>query len=424
MPDIRRRDKKNRILRNNESIRADGRYQFKYMIGNKAHFVYSWRLEPTDPVPKGKRACKSLRELEVELGKDINAELDYMSSKITVCELVEKYVKTKVGVKQSTKWGYNTVRRILEKEEFGHKIIRNIKTSDAKLFLIKLQQEDKRHYSAIHSIRGVLRPAFQMAVDDDILLKNPFNFQLAAVLINDSVAREAVTPAQMRQFLKFVKDDNCYYKYYEVVYILFHTGLRISEFCGLTLKDIDLVNRTINVDKQLVRLVDMCYHVETTKTKAGVRKLPMTEDVYKCFKNIVEDRVAPEIERIIDGYSGFLFLDKKGMPEVAMHWQHRFKHMVNRYNDIYKIQMPKITPHVCRHTYCTQMAKSGVSPKTLQYLMGHTDISVTLNVYTHVKFEDAEKEIEKMQDKLNLAKEELDLQSNVVDIRQFKMSNK
>lgn len=86
--------------------------------------------------------------------------------------------------------------------------------------------------------------------------------------------------------------------------------------------------------------------------------------------------------------------------------------------------MPKITPHVCRHTYCTQMAKSGISPKTLQYLMGHTDISVTLNVYTHVKFEDAEKEIEKMQKKLNLAKEELDMQNNMVDIRQFKTSKR
>ena len=97
-------------------------------------------------------------------------------------------------------------------------------------------------------MRGVLRPAFQMAVDDDVLHKNPFGFELATVVVNDSVAREAVTREQMRKFLKIVHNDNVYCKYYEVVYILFHTGLCISEFCGLALRDIDLENKVLNID--------------------------------------------------------------------------------------------------------------------------------------------------------------------------------
>ena len=72
--------------------------------------------------------------------------------------------------------------------------------------------------------------------------------------------------------------------------------------------------------------------------------------------------------------------------------------MVHRYNEIYKAQMPNITPHVCRHTYCSNMAKSGMNPKTLQYLMGHSDIGVTMNVYTHVGLEDAEDELRKMEE--------------------------
>ena len=72
--------------------------------------------------------------------------------------------------------------------------------------------------------------------DDDILVKNPFGFQLAGVLVNDAVTREAITKDQMRKFLNFVHDDVVYCKYYEMVYILFHTGMRISEFCGRTLK--------------------------------------------------------------------------------------------------------------------------------------------------------------------------------------------
>lgn len=98
---------------------------------------------------------------------------------MTVCELVDRYLKTKTGVRQSTRAGYVTVQRILAREPFGQKKIRTVKTSDAKLFLIKMQQEDGKSYSSIHTIRGVLRLAFQMAVDDDILIKNPFGFQLA-----------------------------------------------------------------------------------------------------------------------------------------------------------------------------------------------------------------------------------------------------
>ena len=76
---------------------------------------------------------------------------------------------------------------------------------------------------------------------------------------------------------------------------------------------------------------------------------------------------------------------------------HFLTHAVERYNSIYKEPLPKITPHVCRHTYCSNMAKSGMNPKVLQYLMGHSDISVTLNVYTHVKTEDAQTEVRRLE---------------------------
>ena len=220
---------------------------------------------------------------------------------------------------------------------------------------------------------------------------------MVGVVINNSVTREAVTKDQMRKFLKFVHDDNVYCKYYEAVYILFHTGMRISEFCGLTLKDIDLENRIVNIDHQLQRASNMELLIEPTKTAAGTRKLPITEDVADMFRAIIEDRPKPKVEKIVDGYSGFLFLDDNGVPLVAMHWEHRFNHMVHRYNEIYRVQIQNITPHVCRHTYCSNQAKAGMNPKTLQYLMGHSDIGVTLNTYTHLGFEDAKEEVFRLQ---------------------------
>ena len=401
-----RRDSKHRILHTGESIRANGKYQYKYVVDGKPKFLYSWRLVPTDPQPVGKQPCLSLRELEKMVGKDIESRLDPMGKKMTVNELIDRYLRTRTGVKPNTLQNYNFVQNIMNKEEFGGRKITEIKTSDAKLFLIKLQQ-DGRGSSTVKTIRGVLRPAFQMAVDDDILMKNPFGFELVGVIVNTEHTRQAVTREQMNKFLKFVHDDNVYYKYYDVFYILFHTGLRISEFCGLTIKDIDLENRIISIDHQLQRTSKMEYIIESTKTNAGTRKIPMTEDVYRTFKRIMENRPTDLPEIIVCGYCGFLFRDKKGMPEVAMHWEHRFNYAVKRYNDIFRVQIPNITPHVCRHTYCSNQARAGMNPKTLQYLMGHSEIGVTMNTYTHLGLDDAKDEMIRLEE-LEQARKEID----------------
>lgn len=390
---MRRKDSKGRVLNDGETQRMDGRYAYQYTdtFGNR-RMSYSWRLLPSDKTPTGKRKGLSLREKEKQIKGALNSGIIPCGGNMTVLELVERYVSQKTGVRHNTKANYNFVINIIKKEEFGGRRIDKVKLSDAKAWLIKLQ-DDGRGYSSIHSIRGVVRPAFQMAVDDDLLVKNPFEFQLATVVVNDSVTREALTRKQERQFLDFVRSDKHFCKYYEGIFILFKTGLRISEFVGLTISDLDMKGRKIAIDHQLQRTRDMRYVIEDTKTACGVREIPMTDEVYECFKLILKNRKRPKVEPVIDGRSGFLFLDKNGMPMVALHWEKYFQHIREKYNKIYKVQMPKVTPHVCRHTFCSNMAKSGMNPKTLQYIMGHSDIGVTLNTYTHVQYEDAKKEM-------------------------------
>lgn len=396
---VKRRDRKNRVLRNGESQRADGRYAYVYVDSSgKQRFLYSWKLEDTDKVPQGKRECVSLRTKVKNLKKDLENGISFDGGKMTVLQLVEKYVGQKTGVRHNTQANYNFIINLIKKEEFGARRIDKVKLSDAKEWLIKLQS-DGRGYSTIHALRGVVRPAFQMAVDDDLIRKNPFEFQLSTVVVNDSVTREAITREQEQLFLDFVKNDKHFSRYYDAIYILFHTGLRISEFVGLVERDIDLKNEKIRVDRQLQRKRNMEYVIEGTKTPSGVRYIPMTSEVKKCFQRIIENRPKPRIEPVVDGYSGFLYLDKNHMPMVALHWEKYFQRMVEKYNKIYKVQMPKITPHICRHTFCSNMAKSGMNPKTLQYIMGHSDIGVTLNTYTHVGYEDAQKEMKRVHEK-------------------------
>jgi integrase len=397
-----RRDSKGRKLFNGESQRKDGKYEYKYQdVRGRRKTVYSWKLTPSDRTPAGKRDDISLREKEKQIQKDLYSNITPDGGDYTVLELVEKYVSQKTGVRHNTRANYNFVINVIKKEDFGQKRIDKIKPSDAKQWLIKMQQSDGRGYSSIHTIRGVVRPAFQMAVDDDLLVKNPFEFQLNTVVVNDSVTRESITQKQESDFLKFIKNDKHFSKYYDGIFILFNTGLRISEFVGLTIKNIDFDNNRIIVDHQLQRTRNMEYVIENTKTESGVRMVPMTPEVKEAFSRIISGRKKPKIEPMVDGYSGFLFLDKNDRPMVALHWEKYFQHIREKYNKTFKVQMPVVTPHVARHTFCSNMAKSGMNPKSLQYIMGHSEIGVTLNTYTHLGYDDAEAEMQKVTNALS-----------------------
>lgn len=101
-----------------------------------------------------------------------------------------------------------------------------------------------------------------MVVDDDLIRKNLFGFELASVVVNDSVTRESISQKQERDLLKFIKEDEHFSRYYDGIYIHFHTGLRISEFCGLTIQDVEFEEMRIKVDHQLQRTSQMEYVIQ------------------------------------------------------------------------------------------------------------------------------------------------------------------
>ena len=396
----KRRDNKGRVLRTNEQQRKNGQYMFMYKsIDGKYHYVYSWRLEPTDRIPAGKRQGMSLREMEKQILRDKDIGIVPRGGELTVNEIVRKYVEiVSPGKKKNTRSAYKTNLKRIEESYIGGVRIDKVSISDAKKYLIYLQKDKKLSFSTIHAVRGIIRPAFQMAVDDDIIRKNPFEFRMSEVVYDDTTHRESLSQEEEETFLNFIHDDDHYKVYYDVFYILFNTGLRISEFCGLTIKDIDLEEREIHIDHQLIRGSDMINEIITPKSKAGIRILPMSEGVYNCFYRIIKERKKYKVEPVVrdekgKAYSRFLILDKNDQPASAQHWQKRMKWALDKYNRSHKKRLPKITPHICRHTYCTKMARAGISPKALQYLMGHADVETTFNVYTHFKSEDARSEL-------------------------------
>lgn len=170
----KRKDRRGRILRTGESQRHDLTYQFRYKNhpNGKWQYVYAPTLE-------------ELRRKEIEI-----------------------------------------------QEDFGQRKIKDIKVSDAQLWFIKLHNDGKG-YSTLTSVRGVVKPAFQMAYNEDIVRKNPFDFRIVDVVPNDSERRIAMTEEQQNLWMTFIRTDKTYSKYYDEFVVLLETGMRVSEFSGL-----------------------------------------------------------------------------------------------------------------------------------------------------------------------------------------------
>ena len=154
-------------------------------------------------------------------------------------------------------------------------------------------------------------------------------------------------------------------------------------------------NRILNIDHQLLKDTEIGYCMETPKTKNGKRELPLTERAYQALQRIFKNRGKAQ-PLIVGGYSNFLFLNREGLPKVAGNYVGMLRGLIKKYNKYHKDKLPNITPHSLRHTYCTNMANKGMNPNTLQYLMGHANITMTLGYYAHGTFQSAKAELERL----------------------------
>ena len=377
----KRRDNKGRILRTGESQRADGRYMYKYVNrAGETKVVYSWKLVATDRVPKGKRDDLSLREKEREIQRDLEDGIDTKGKKMTLCELYAKKTAQRINVKKNTLAGRKYLMDALKQDKLGSRSIDSIKPSDAKEWAVRMKEKGYG-FKTISNYKRSLKASFYMAIEDDYVRKNPFDFQLSEVIDDDSESRQVLSEEQEEKLLSFLQYDTVYQKYYDDVLILLKTGLRISELCGLTVQDLDFENHTLNINHQLLRNQEG-YYIETPKTKCGIRKVPMSEEAGKAFQRVLKRKKTGK-GIVIDGYRNFLFLNQKGMPMTACYYTSTLRNIVKKYNKYHDEPLPKITPHILRHTFCTRLAQKNMNPKNLQYIMGHSSIMITLNLYAH-----------------------------------------
>jgi integrase len=417
MSNIKRRDNKNRLLRRGESQLEDGRYKYRYQdkkTGNRGE-VYSWRLVETDETPQGKRRDKSLREKEAEIEKDLIDNIDINGTKMTLNELFDRYIKKKRKLSASTKDNYLILYNAhIRGTYLGNMEIKSIIKDNVLALYCDIADEGISNGTIRLIHTSMLAPAFNYAVDNDWIKKPPTKGCLEDFPYDSTNRREALTVNEQNRFVEFLKNDKVYGKYLLIVRLILQTALRNGEALGLTWKDIDFEKRLININHQVnYKSQNGKYCFKAGEPKYGEKRIiPMTQEAYLVLKEVRErdyfNSVSSGIK--INGFSNFVFLNQqKDNPIIPRQFSDALVMATNKYNkaeinnaikeDRDVELLPKITPHVLRHTACTRMAEAGMDVKTLQYIMGHKEAATTMQIYNHV----SEKNIERVVKEVNKA---------------------
>lgn len=363
-------------------------YHYKDCFG-KARVISSYRLEMTDQLPKGKRSSKSLREKEAEINAYLENNIDVDGAKLTLLEVVDRYLNSLYNRKKlahNTKVGYNVTVNTLKQYKLGYMEIGKIRPEHCEEWLADMNK--KYRGSSIQTQISLIKRTFEYALDYDYVAKNPF--RRITTDRSDSKKMKALSVEDMNRFLDFCLNDTHSSHCYDMLYVLFWSGLRASELCGLTLDNIDMDNRMIVVDKQL-QCVNHTHVVLPTKTMNGERIIPMTDGVYESFQRIIKNRyLKGDIEPVCfdeqgNAYEGFVFLATRSRRTIVRgHVEEYLQNCIKRFNNANPDNpIRKFEPHICRHTFATNMQY--LPPKTLQYILGHGNIATTMDNYVDVK---------------------------------------
>lgn len=383
----KRKDKNRKVLRKGETQRKDNTY------------MYRWTNS------EGKRSCiyantlDELRKKEDEITREVS--LGVSRTAITLNEQIEIYLKTKRNLANSTKENYDYYyNHSIKNSRVGKMKVSDLRKSDMLLFYHNLAEKG---YSVgtIKILHKIIFPSLQLACDDNIIVKNPASGCMKAYS-EDVEKKYALTFEEEKEFLDRIIARPRMARYYPMYAIMIYTGLRISELIGLTWNDVDMDKREIDINHQVQYRKykgKTQFYANDTKTNAGKRIIPMTEDVYKMFveQKKVWLKTTKDTSFEVDGYRDFVFVSHRTGKCMSHSNIRRTMRAIVSMNPEREVQLPDISPHILRHTCCCRLAESGCDIKILQYIMGHTDIRTTMRVYNHVDSGRVKREVDKLE---------------------------
>lgn len=290
---------------------------------------------------------------------------------------------------------FNTLRNCNErynkniKEYIGKMMLCDVKPLHCQNILN--QMSDNYCNSTIKQTRIVLHSMFQSAVDNEFILKNPVIKSVECVAGKKPKDARVLTREEQKIFLETAKDTSNFNQFA----FLLQTGLRTGEMIGLCWDDIDFEKRIIHIRRTMEYRYSVGeWKIGLPKSKSGCRDVPLTDEACKILLSQKEKNRNNKTVKM--EFAKYVFLSRKGEPTKNSAYDTTLEKLAK------KSGIPHFSMHTLRHTFATRCIEAGMKPKTLQEILGHSNIGITMNLYVHVTEEEKHKEIETIEKALKV----------------------
>lgn len=415
----RRKDNNNRVLKDGEYQRKNGSYEYKWRDKTgERHSVYA-------------KTLSELREKEAEVQKNISDGIKCEKSNITVNDLYNLWVQVKRGLKDNTFQNYKYMYTQFVENDIGQLKIADIKRTDVRAFYNRLAEQQHLKTSTIDCVHTVLHQVLELGVEDDYLRYNPSDNALKELkrVYGKSEKVHALTIAEQHLFEDFLSTSGKYSRWYPIFTVMLWTGMRVGEATGLRWCDVDFEKNVINVNHTLVYFSrgakdGCCFAVNSPKTKAGERCIPMMKKVRDALllEKQYQEETGVKCKALVDGYTDFIFVNRFGDTQNQSTLNRALKRIIRDCNyDVFKKNqskgnitfLPHFSNHTLRHTFTTRMCEARFNVKAMQAILGHADAETTLNIYADATDDFVLSEIKELEQFYNSPKNEEDDEDNI-----------
>lgn len=282
----------------------------------------------------------------------------------------------------------NTVRNYRERyyrniqKVIGKKLLTEVKPIHCQNIFTKMAEEGYRT-STLYQTRITLYNMLEFARENDVILNNPCKRSVKSNMGKPSQKKKALTVETQKRFLQQAKGQS----YENQFRFILQTGLRTGELVGLKWEDVNFENKTLKIERSMEYRYSVGeWRVGEPKSKSGYRTIPLTDEAIRIL--MAQKKKNMKIKEISIEWVDYIFLSRKGEPVKNSTYDTALFKICE------KTEIDKFSMHVLRHTFATRCIEGGMIPKTLQKILGHSNIGITMNLYVDITEEQKQKEID------------------------------